>query len=68
MIDSVEPTDYAATLATEAEIFFIEEVSIEGVAEKLGPYEVGATYGSNDSRLPDEGGVNVYLPFMIVPW
>ena len=67
VIDSVEPTDYSVTLATDASVslFFIEEVGVDGVTERMGPYLVGAVYGNDGNRIPDEGSVKVFLPVIL---
>ena len=41
VIDSVEPTDYAYSAVTTATVFYVEELSLEGMTDQIGPFELG---------------------------
>ncbi|MCB9139371.1 MAG: tandem-95 repeat protein [Caldilineaceae bacterium] len=65
VIDSLEVTDYSVMLVTDAEGFFIEKVSVNGNVERMGPYQVGESYGEPhtlDSGVA--GGQLIYLPLI----
>ena len=65
VIDSLAPTDYDVTLATNAVVFYLEEVGIDGAVDRMGPYEVGKTYGSiilPDRIDPGDSVNRVFLP------
>ena len=67
-IDSVTPVDYAYSAATDAAVFYLEEVNIEGARERHGPFNLGQTYGTMAEQI-DPGGVEmqkrIYLPLLL---
>ncbi len=68
VIDAVEPTDYDIELSTDAALFFLEEVGIDGFASRKGPFELGRSYGSRvvqDAVDPSVGSNRLYLPLVI---
>ena len=73
VIDSIEPVDYEYWAVTDADSFYIQEVSIDGKTGEIGPFVVGQPYGeyvdhetapvppqSVDDLLP-----KVFLPILI---
>ncbi|MCB0133336.1 MAG: hypothetical protein KDD78_20875, partial [Caldilineaceae bacterium] len=64
LIDALEPTDYAVTLATDAALFYLQEVALSGAIERFGPFQRGQEYGSRIAPDPISGGYSIYLPFM----
>ena len=64
VIDSVTPTDYRFAAMTDAETFYIDQIGIDGVQSRHGPFTVGQVYGSQ-SR-PDGVGaeVTIWLPLI----
>ena len=47
VIDSVTPTDYSYEAVTSATTFYIEEVSIAGSTDRLGPFTLGMPAGAH---------------------
>ncbi len=64
VIDSVEPTDYAYSAVTTATVFYVEEVSLEGMTDQIGPFELGREYGVYVAT-GDEIAPKVWLPIMV---
>ena len=64
LIDALEPSDYAVTLATDAALFYLQEVALSGATERFGPFQLGQEYGSRIAPDPISGGYSIYLPFM----
>ncbi|MCB9136968.1 MAG: hypothetical protein H6642_01315 [Caldilineaceae bacterium] len=64
VIDSVEATDYSVTLLTDVDTFYIEEVRLSGTADRMGPYQVGESYGVRDGS--DSGSMtnSIFLPLV----
>ena len=44
-IDSVEPIDYSFSATTDASLFYLQEVNLDGNVDESGPYELGVDYG-----------------------
>ncbi len=65
VIDSVEPTEYNVTLVTDATIYYLQQMGIDGSIEQMGPFTVGLTYGSTVNRFPGEKDNLVYLPIVV---
>ncbi|MCB0046659.1 MAG: DUF11 domain-containing protein [Caldilineaceae bacterium] len=63
VIDSVQPTDYSVTLATEATVFYLTVVSLDGSTEQEGPFELGIPAGSYTSNEPAVQSYEIYLPY-----
>ncbi len=55
VIDSVEPADYEYWAVTDADSFYIQEVSLGGKTGEIGPFMVGQPYG----EYIDHGGASV---------
>ena len=64
VVDSVEPTDYAYTAVTTATVFYVEELSLEGMTDQIGPFELGREYGVYVAT-GDEIAPKVWLPIMV---
>ena len=68
VIDSVEPTDYSYSIATDADLFYVQEVGIDGTLDEIGPFVLGGTYGAHvespitDQEIDTEPAL--YLPFV----
>ena len=45
VIDSVEPADYAFSAVTNATLFYLQEIEIDGGVHEHGPFEVGVASG-----------------------
>ncbi len=63
VIDSVSSTDYSYTAVTDAVVFYIEEVNVNGQRTLGPPFFVGETYGSN-SQVDVTDEHTVWLPFI----
>ncbi|MCB0132997.1 MAG: hypothetical protein KDD78_19180, partial [Caldilineaceae bacterium] len=60
-------TDYSVLLPTDATVFYIQEVALDGNVDQLGPFQVGQRYGSHiepDRIDPGEGSHQVFLPLV----
>ena len=68
VIDSVEPTDYSYSIATDADLFYVQEVSIDGVVDEIGPFALGESYGVQVESPGADGEIDMepalYLPFV----
>ena len=66
-IDSLAPLDYRIELATDATLFYLEEVSVDNRQERFGPFALGTVYGSYVTRDPilPEWGLKLYLPLIV---
>lgn len=64
VINSVSPQMYEYVVATTATSFFLQEVSLSGPKQALGPYELGQSYGDLPSGLSDstDRANYIYLP------
>ncbi|MCB0131113.1 MAG: hypothetical protein KDD78_09700 [Caldilineaceae bacterium] len=67
VIDSLEPLAYLVELATDATLFYLEEVSVDSRQERFGPFALGTTDGSYVTRDPilPEWGLKLYLPLIM---
>ena len=63
-IDSVTPTDYSFSAATDATIFYLHELRIDGSTAKHGPFEFGVGYGAGTSAPDRESTPKVWLPMI----
>ncbi|MCB9138801.1 MAG: DUF11 domain-containing protein [Caldilineaceae bacterium] len=63
MIDSVQPTGYNVTIATEATVFYLTVVSLNGSTEQEGPFALGIPAGSYTSNEPAVQLYEIYLPY-----
>ena len=67
-IDSLEPLAYSYSAAVDGGIFWLEELSIEGVAERHGPYEIGKRYGISSLDVDDVDADEldrIYVPILL---
>ena len=69
VIDSVEPTDYHVSIVTQAVLFYLEEVSIDGKRDRHGPFAGGKQYGVYVSSPRGTGqaasGNQIHLPLIL---
>ncbi len=45
VIDSIETTEYTYSVETDGSVFYIQEVSLNGNTDEVGPFELGQSYG-----------------------
>ena len=65
MIDSVEPTDYAFSVVTEATSFVRQEVEISNALNDFGPFVLGEPQGSYINPYGIEMTPVLWLPMLI---
>ena len=69
-IDSITPIDYSYNATTEATLFYLEEIDINGAKERHGPFVLGKEFGVYvQMDAGDESSLNhrLYLPTFFVP-
>ncbi len=62
VIDSITPTDYAFTAVTDATLFYLDEVGVDGGVTRHGPFELGMDYGAYSLPGNVEVRPAVFLP------
>lgn len=66
VIDSIVPQLYTYETAVIGDVFFLQEVSLNGGARTYGPYELGMAYGEMpDGLVPETNDFRIYLPFIV---
>ena len=63
-IDSITPTDYAFSAATEATRFYLNELGIDGDVVEHGPFVLGREYGAIGTPTGGEFTTRVWLPMV----
>ena len=64
VIDSVTPTDYAFSAATDATSFVLQEVEISGAITNHGPFTIGVESGAYN-EVDDADSHKIWLPLMM---
>ena len=64
VIDSVEPTDYAFSAATDATSFLLQEVEITGSLHTHGPFTIGVESGAYSS-VDATDSYQIWLPLLM---
>ncbi len=62
VVDSTTPTSYSYRAVTDAAVFYLEEIRIDGNSELYGPYELGVVYGQYQLPANVELEPAIYLP------
>jgi hypothetical protein len=65
VVDSVTPTNYAVSLATDATTFYLQEVGVDGGVTEHGPFALGEAYGEYSVPGGVELSPRIWLPLMV---
>ncbi len=64
VIDSLEPTDYSFTATTDATVFYLQELEIDGGMNEHGPFSLGEAYGIRAQDDVDADAMELFLPLI----